>query len=87
MVLSKKKDKITFEEAFKGLEEVVNQLESGNLSLDESLKYFEEGISFLRTCRGRLQDAESKIEILISQEDGEFCQKPFDGDVIKEEQE
>lgn len=80
------KAEITFEEAFKELEEIVRDLESGELSLDESLKRFEEGISLLQTCRRKLEEAEHRVEILMSREDGSLYKRPFDVDLTKEEE-
>jgi exodeoxyribonuclease VII small subunit len=53
-----------FEEALARLEQIVHALEAGNLSLDESLRAFEEGTGLLRHCSRRLEEAERRIEIL-----------------------
>lgn len=53
-----------FEELLSGLENVVRKLEEEQLGLGESLKYYEQGIAFLRKCHESLADAEQKIEIL-----------------------
>lgn len=60
--------KITFEESLVRLEEITLKIESGELTLDESLKLFEEGIKLSRFCEKRLTSAEQKIEILNSTE-------------------
>lgn len=60
---------LKFEEALVQLEEVVRQLENGDLPLDESLKLFELGVALARVCSKKLDDAEGKIQQLIS-EDG-----------------
>ena len=66
---------INFEESLAQLEETIGLLESGNeLTLEESLKAFEDGIRFARLCRQTLDDAELRIQQLT--EDGE---EPFDG--------
>jgi exodeoxyribonuclease VII small subunit len=65
-----------FEAAMARLEEIVHALEAGNLSLDESLKVFEEGTGLLRFCTRRLEAAERRIEILM-QDDGEARAEPF----------
>ncbi|HHT64347.1 MAG: exodeoxyribonuclease VII small subunit [Bacillota bacterium] len=57
---------LTFEQAMERLENNVKALESGELSLDDVLKVFEEGVGLIRTCRQKLDDAEQKIEILLS---------------------
>ena len=65
-----------FEAALARLEEIVHALEAGNLSLDESLRVFEEGTGLLRFCTRRLEAAERRIEILM-QDDGEARAEPF----------
>jgi exodeoxyribonuclease VII small subunit len=57
--------KENFEEALKRLEEIVQKLEGGELSLEESLKLFEEGIEISRTCTKKLSEAEKKVEKLV----------------------
>lgn len=57
--------KENFEHALKRLEEIVQMLEEGDLSLDESLKLFEEGIEISRFCTKKLSEAEKKVEKLI----------------------
>lgn len=61
---------IKFEKALERLESIVNQLERGELSLDESLKIFEEGVKLSKTCLKMLDDAERKVEILVKDKDG-----------------
>ena len=56
--------KINFEQSLKNLEDIVQQLEKGDLSLDESLKQYEKGIKLARECQGILSEAEQKIEML-----------------------
>ena len=56
--------KESFETALSRLEQIVVALEKGDLSLEESLKLYEEGISRARSCQERLEQAESKIEVL-----------------------
>jgi exodeoxyribonuclease VII small subunit len=57
--------KENFEHALKRLEEIVEKLEEGELSLDESLKLFEEGIEISRFCTRKLSEAEKKVEKLV----------------------
>src|SRR5262245_35958596 len=59
-----------FEAAMARLEEIVHALEAGNLSLDDSLRVFEEGTGLLRLCTRRLEEAERRIEILLQDEGG-----------------
>lgn len=66
-----------FEKNLERLEQIVNALEEGGLSLDESLKRFEEGIKLARQCEKALTAAEKKIEILTKNAEGELEAKPF----------
>jgi exodeoxyribonuclease VII small subunit len=59
-----KKDEITFETAITRLEELTNQLESGTLTLDESVKVFEEGIKLSKFCENKLQNIEQRITVI-----------------------
>jgi len=70
------KDK-KFEDAFGELEKIVKKLEEGNLTLDESIKLFEEGIKLSKTCSSKLEEAEKKIEILIKAGNGTNIIRPF----------
>jgi exodeoxyribonuclease VII small subunit len=67
----------SFEESLKRLEEIVATLERGDLSLEESIKLFEEGSSLSADCRRHLDEADGKIEILIKQRDGSMKREPF----------
>jgi len=59
----------TFEKSLDRLEEIVEKLETGDLSLDESLKLFEAGVKLSRDCQERLAEAERKIQTLLAQGD------------------
>jgi exodeoxyribonuclease VII small subunit len=67
-----------FEDAMKRLEEVVESLESGELSLKESLQIFEEGMKLVSFCSKKLEEAEQKITMLIKESDGKYTHQPFD---------
>jgi len=67
---------IKFEEAIKKLEEISKELESGSLSLDESVDKFEEGMKLSKTCTKMLNEAEKRINILINN-DGEISEENF----------
>jgi exodeoxyribonuclease VII small subunit len=69
--------KPTFESDLKRLEKIVEDLETGNLDLDKSLEKFEEGIRLTRSCSKRLEEAETKIEILIQDKEGKIKSVPF----------
>ncbi len=62
-------EKLKFEDAIKQLEDIAKELESGELTLDESVAKFEEGIKLSKKCSSMLEQAEKKINILI--ENGE----------------
>ena len=70
-------EKLNFEETIKQLELIVNELEKGNLSLDESVKKFEEGIKLSKLCNQFLNNAEKKINILINNE-GKLEEEKFE---------
>ena len=58
------KDK--FEEALDKLEDIVKKMEGGNMTLDESLKAFEEGIKLVRVCTKKLDEAQRRVELLLN---------------------
>ena len=64
-----KKEEPNFEELMEKLEEITNKLEKELLSLDESVKLFEEGMQISKQCNLKLEDAEKRITILINQND------------------
>jgi len=68
---------ITFEEAMKKLESIVETLGEGNLSLDDSLKMFEEGMELCKFCNKKLDEAEYKVEKLMEKEGGEISVEDF----------
>ena len=68
---------LTFEQSLARLEQIVGQLESGSLPLEESLKVFEEGIALARHCARYLEDAERRIELLTRDEAGALRTEPF----------
>lgn len=55
-----------FEKKLSRLEEIVQKMEKGDLALEESLKLFEEGVKLSRECHSRLNEAESKVQLLMS---------------------
>lgn len=73
-------DKMKFEEALTRLEEIVKKMEDGDLTLEESLEAFEEGIKLSRLCAKKLDEAERRVEILLKDEDDNVEIKPFAGD-------
>jgi exodeoxyribonuclease VII small subunit len=67
-----------FEEAMERLENIVESLESGDLSLEESLKIFEEGMKLVNFCSKKLEEAEQKVSMLIKDQNGKYTQQPFE---------
>jgi exodeoxyribonuclease VII small subunit len=70
--MTNKKKNLGFEEVFKKLEDIVNQLESGQETLEKSLELFEEGIKLSDICRTKLDNADQKINELIKKVDNSF---------------
>jgi exodeoxyribonuclease VII small subunit len=75
--MSKDKKAVDFEQQLASLEGLVESLESGELSLEESLKSFEQGIKVARDCQAALKSAEQKVEVLMRQGD-ELVSQPFE---------
>lgn len=67
-----------FETALARLEVIVQELEQGDLPLEQSLKLFEEGIKLSRICNTRLEEAERKVEILLKDKAGSLKAQPFE---------
>ena len=68
----------TFEASLEALEQIVQQLESGDLALEKSLELFEQGIRLSRECQDRLSQAERRIEILLRDNQGRTVVAPFE---------
>jgi exodeoxyribonuclease VII small subunit len=75
--MAKKKDEPKFEDLVAQVEAALQQLESGDLPLEDALKRYEEGVASLRHCFDILKQAEKKVQQL-SERDGELDTKPFD---------
>lgn len=69
--------KLSFEQALQRLEQVVRELESGDLSLENALSLFQEGVTLSRQCSGRLDQAETRIEKLL-EHGGQITTVPVD---------
>lgn len=67
-----------FEFCLTRLEEIVRKLDSANLSLDDAMKLFEEGVQLSRDCQKYLEQAEGKVEILLKKAGGEMVAEPFE---------
>ncbi len=65
--------KQTFEEAYTRLEEILEKMNSGSVSLDASIKLYEEADQLIQLCQNRLTEAEQKIEVLLKNRDGSLA--------------
>ncbi|MDR9502420.1 MAG: exodeoxyribonuclease VII small subunit [Desulfurivibrionaceae bacterium] len=69
--------KKTFEDALKKLDEITQDLESGDLSLEASLKKFEEGIQLARFCNSKLDECQQRVSLLL-EKNGSLTESPFE---------
>ena len=76
---------VTFEKALEKLEKIVSELEDGNISLEDALSRYEEGIKLSRQCQEKLAHAEKKIEVLSKTAKGELIRKPFEESLESDE--
>jgi exodeoxyribonuclease VII small subunit len=67
----------SFEDSLTKLEEVVAQLERGDLSLDDAVRLFEDGTRLSALCKQQLEEAEGRVEMLMKQRDGAMKREPF----------
>ncbi len=74
--MPRKKSATLFEDSLTELEQLVEQMEQGELSLEESLKSFERGVKLTSTCQKALQEAEQKVQILV-EKNGQQTLEPF----------
>jgi exodeoxyribonuclease VII small subunit len=70
----------SFESSLKELEQIVEQLETGDLPLEKSLELFEQGVKLSRDCQHRLDEAERKVELLLKNSDNSFSKIAFEED-------
>lgn len=75
----------TFEQSLKRLEEIVHQLEEGEVSLATSIDLFEEGMSRARQCNSFLHSAKERIQVLLENEQGEPILTPFESTPLENE--
>ena len=68
---------LKFEAAIEDLEQVVEQLESGDLSLEDALAAFERGVGLVRYCNQKLSEVEKKVELLVRDKEGQLQLKAF----------
>jgi len=79
------KKNLSFEASIERLEEILHTLESGNETLDTSLKLYEEGIALIRSCSSLLEDAEQSVKMLRLQADGKAVLEDFNQSEGEEE--
>ncbi len=80
----KEQQNASFEEAVKELESIVNTLEAGEVSLEESLKLFQRGVFLTNLCNKKLTEAEGVVKILYREDTGELREMPFGEEEEKE---
>ena len=71
------KKNVSFEEAFNTLEELVDRLEDGGLSLDESMETFEEAVKLVKLCNAKIEQAEQKVKMLVANNNGDLEEQDF----------
>ena len=67
----------TFEQSIKQLEQIVQELEDGDLPLEKALKKFEEGMKLTKLCSEKLDETEKKVSILLKNSEGRIAERPF----------
>lgn len=72
--------KLSFEQRLEALERIVEELESGDLSLDQALARYEQGVATHKECMAILAAAEKRIELLVKTEEGELATRPMTAD-------
>ncbi|MGL4475410.1 MAG: exodeoxyribonuclease VII small subunit [Shewanella sp.] len=77
--MAKKPENLSFEQSLAELEQIVANLEQGEISLDDALKQFERGIALVRQSQNKLDQAQQKVSILMAN-DGNAPLSSFDGD-------
>ncbi|RMP49659.1 exodeoxyribonuclease VII small subunit [Pseudomonas syringae] len=75
--MARKKAALDFEQSLADLQALVERLENGELSLEDSLTSFEQGVRLTRDCQSALTQAEQKVQVLLER-DGELSEEPFD---------
>lgn len=71
-------EELKFEKALERLEKIVEELETGNIPLEDALKKYEEGVRLSRACSEKLAQAEKKIQVLTKSLDGSLKREPFE---------
>lgn len=76
--------KKSFEDAMESLETIVQELESGDLSLEKAMERFEEGMKLSKFCADKLDETEKKITLLTARADGTVSETPFSGNDVND---
>jgi exodeoxyribonuclease VII small subunit len=74
-----------FEEAMQRLEDIVETLEDSDLSLNDSLKIFEEGVKLIGFCSKKLEEVEQKVTMLVKKSEGKYSEQPFEAEMQRED--
>jgi exodeoxyribonuclease VII small subunit len=75
---NQKEEPPSFEQAMAELEQIVGELEGSELTLEQSLERYERGVKAVKRCREVLDKAEKRLQILLSDEEGNLTEKPFE---------
>ena len=67
----------TFEQSMKQLEQIVQELEDGDLPLEKAIKKFEEGMKLTKLCSAKLDETEKKISVLLKNAEGQMAERPL----------
>lgn len=78
-------EELKFEKALERLEKIVEELETGNIPLEDALKKYEEGVRLSRACSEKLTQAEKKIQVLTKSLDGSLKREDFEFDEQEKE--
>lgn len=70
-------NELSFEAGLERLEQIVKELEQGDLPLERTLELFEQGVQISANCRRKLEEAENRVEILLKKGDGKLAAEPF----------
>jgi exodeoxyribonuclease VII small subunit len=81
--MSEKQEK-KFEEAMQRLEELVQNLENGELPLESALEAFEEGMQLIKFCSRKLEEAEKRVSLLVQNNAGEVTRAPFEQEPVQD---
>jgi exodeoxyribonuclease VII small subunit len=81
--MADEKKEIPFENALKKLEGIVQNLEQGDLSLEDALKHYEEGVKMADLCQRRLTEAQKRVEVLVKMNPGKFKTVPFEEERVE----